>query len=148
LRQGPAPTFDIIQVLNQGDSLNLLGRNESGTWAQVRTTGGLQGWVYAPLIQTNTSMAGLPATGSTSPTVPSGPTAVVSNAIYALNVRSGPGVSFAPITAVTRGQTVELIGRNNFSSWLKIRLANGTEGWSSANYLITNYNLNALPILN
>ena len=151
LRQGPAPTFDIILVLNQGDKLTLLGRNELATWAQVRTSNGTQGWVYASLIQPSTSISSLPQVGvlpTASVPTTTGRTAVVSNAINALNVRSGPGVTFEPITAVTRGQIVELIGRNNASTWLKVRLADGTEGWSSANYLKTNYNLNSLPIMN
>ena len=148
LRQGPAPTFDIIQVLGQGETLTLLGRNEAATWVQVRTANGVQGWVYAPLIQTSTVIGSLPQTsGQPNSPATTGPTAVVSNAIYALNVRSGPGVTFEPITTVSRGQTVTLIGRSNGNAWLKIRLSNGTEGWSSATYLRTDYDLNRLPVL-
>lgn len=149
LRQGPGPSFEIIQVLNRGDALNLLGRNAEATWAQVRTVGGVQGWVYAPLLQASPAVSSLPIANSlpVAPT-PTGATAVVSNAVYALNVRSGPGTTFAPITAIVRGQTVELIGRNSFNTWLKIRLPSGTEGWSSAAYLNTSYNINNLPISN
>jgi uncharacterized protein YraI len=85
---------------------------------------------------------------TTPPPATSGPTATVSNAIYALNVRSGPGVSFNAITAIQRGTQVTLIGRNTFSTWLKIRLPNGTEGWSSATYLNTSYSISSLPVAN
>ncbi len=150
LRQGPAPTFGIIQVLNQGEMLSLLGRNELATWAHVRTMNGTQGWVYAPLLQTSTAVSGLPLSGVVPTTAQptTGKTAVVSNAVNALNVRPGPGVSFDPIATVVRGQIVELLGRNSSNAWLKIRLSNGTEGWSSANYLTTSYNINSLPIMN
>lgn len=149
LRQGPAPTYDVIQVLTKGDTLTLLGRNMAATWAQVRNANGVQGWVYAPLLQSNVSIGNLPVTsGQLEPTAPTGPTAVVSNAIYALNVRSGADTSFPAITAINRGQTVTLIGRNAANSWLKIQLSNGTQGWASATYLNTGYDLNQLPIVN
>lgn len=148
LREGPAPTYIVIQVLAQGDTLSLLGRNTAATWAQVRTANGTQGWVYAPLLQTNVSISSLPVTSGQFEQPMIGPTAVVSNAIYALNVRSGAGASFPAITAVNRGQTVSLIGRNTANTWLKIRLPDGTEGWASATYLNTSYDLNQLPIVN
>ena len=149
VRQGPSVTNPVIAVLTQGQTVSLLARNAQTTWVQVITPNGVQGWVYAPLLQTSFTLNNLPVgqgLPTTPPPAPSGPTATVSNAIYALNVRSGPGVAFNPITAIQRGTQVTLIGRNTFSTWLKIRLPNGTEGWSSASYLNTNYNISSLPV--
>jgi uncharacterized protein YraI len=66
---------------------------------------------------------------------------------YNLNVRSGPGVSHPAVTVIQRGNVVELIGRNAETSWLKIRLTNGIQGWSNANFLATTFPLANLPIL-
>jgi uncharacterized protein YraI len=151
VRQGPSVTNPIIVVLSQGQSVSLLARNAQTTWVQVSIANGVQGWVYAPLLQTSFTLSNLPVAQGLSTTPPpatSGPTATVSNAIYALNVRSGPGVSFNAITAIQRGTQVTLIGRNTFSTWLKIRLPNGTEGWSSATYLNTSYSISSLPVAN
>jgi uncharacterized protein YraI len=104
--------------------------------------------VYAPLLQMNVASASLPViTGEVvQPAPPPGKSATVSSAIYALNVRSGPGTTFEPITSITRGQTVELLGRDSSGSWLNIRTPGGTVGWSSARYLDTTYPLSSLPV--
>jgi uncharacterized protein YraI len=44
------------------------------------------------------------------------------------------------------GNVVELIGRNTTANWLKVRLANGSQGWASASYLATSYPLASLPV--
>ncbi|MCB8943101.1 MAG: SH3 domain-containing protein [Ardenticatenaceae bacterium] len=148
VRSGPAVTNPVIQVLNQGQTVSLLARNATTTWIQVITPTGTQGWVYGPLLSSTYNLANLPV-GQGLPTTPppSGPVATISNAVYALNVRSGPGVSFGVVTAVARGTQVSLIGRTVSNSWLKIRLADGTEGWSSANYLTTTYAVANLPVV-
>jgi uncharacterized protein YraI len=71
--------------------------------------------------------------------------ATVSNT-YNLNVRSGPGTGNSIIAVVNLGNNVELLGRNLTANWLKIRLANGTQGWASASFLATSYPLASLPV--
>ena len=151
MRSGPAVSYDIIRVLAQGETVTLLGRNAAATWVKVGASFNAQGWVYAPLLQMSVPVGNLPivtgeSTGGTPPTTPTGATAVVSNAIYALNVRSGPGTEFEPITSIGRGQIVELRGRNSSSTWLLIRTPGGIVGWSSARYLNTGYPVANLPI--
>ncbi|MCA9922194.1 MAG: SH3 domain-containing protein [Anaerolineales bacterium] len=148
-RQGPGPTYGITQVLSQGNVVSLLARNQAATWAQVLAPNGAQGWVYAPLLFTTDPIANLPpATGISPDPVSSGPIATVSNAVYALNVRSGPGVTFEPITAIVRGQQVNLIGRNAAVTWIKVQLADGRQGWSSATYLVSSTGFATLPVTN
>ncbi len=147
MRQGPAVTFDIIRVLAQGETVTVLGRNAAATWAKVSASNNVQGWVYAPLLQMSVPVASLPiVTGEASLPASSVPLAMVSNAIYTLNVRSGPGITFEPITTISRGQIVELLGRDSSSAWLKIRTQSNVEGWSSARYLDTTYPLSNLPV--
>jgi hypothetical protein len=50
----------------------------------------------------------------------------------AVNVREGPGRTFAPISSLTPGTIVQIIGRNGDGEWLQIRLEDGREGWVSA----------------
>jgi uncharacterized protein YraI len=42
---------------------------------------------------------------------------------------------------------VQLLGRNTFSTWLKVRLFDGQEGWVNARYITTNYPIGNLPIM-
>jgi uncharacterized repeat protein (TIGR01451 family) len=68
-----------------------------------------------------------------------------------LNVRQGPGATFAVIGRLTNGATVTVLARNADNSWLKICcLPDGqTAGWVSAQFVTPNYTpeqLAALPI--
>jgi uncharacterized protein YraI len=148
VREGPGTAFAILQVLGQGDRVTLLARNEWNTWAQVRTPNGLVGWVYAPLLQTSIPIANLPVAGGTggSPNG-SGPTATLSNAAYVLNVRSGPGTNFESIAKILRGQQVRMLGRNASSTWIKVQLEDGRQGWSSAAYLVSTTPFANLPVV-
>ncbi len=73
-------------------------------------------------------------------------TAVVINA-YRLNVRTGPGVANSIITNIPRNTQVALLGRNEAATWAKIQLANGTQGWASAFYLLSSTPIHTLPVL-
>ncbi len=74
---------------------------------------------------------------------PDGPYGVVSAG--ALNVRSAPEVGDNVITAVPRNTVLELIGRNG--GWLKVRLPDSTEGWVGSSYIVTNYPVANLPVV-
>ncbi len=73
------------------------------------------------------------------------PTATVVSA--GLNVRSGPGVGYARIGAVTRNTVLPVIGQAQNCGWLKVTLADGTEGWVSggARYTRLSVPCNTVP---
>lgn len=75
------------------------------------------------------------------------PTATMAGTNH-LNVRSGPGLTFAPFTYLTNGQTVPMIGRDQLGLWIKIRLPDGHIGWVSSRYLISDTPVADLPIVN
>jgi uncharacterized protein YraI len=148
VREGSAVTYPIIATLSRGTVVQLAGyRNATTTWVMLILADGRTGWSYAPFLQTSYNLYSLPVwTAPNNGGSPSGATATVYGANY-LNVRSGPGISYAPILAVPRGTVVTLIGRNSSGSWLKIQLPGGTQGWSIASYLQTNYNVLTLQVL-
>lgn len=49
-----------------------------------------------------------------------------------INVRSGPGTNFQPVSAVDPGTEFVVIGRNGDGSWIQVKLADEREGWVSA----------------
>lgn len=49
-----------------------------------------------------------------------------------INVRSGPGTTFQPVSAVNPGTEFVVIGRNGDGSWIQVQLDDGREGWVSA----------------
>jgi uncharacterized protein YraI len=71
------------------------------------------------------------------------PTATV--ATGALNVRSGPGISYSVVTSLYRGAALNLLSRTVDSSWIKVMLGNGAQGWVNARYIATAYPIYNLP---
>jgi hypothetical protein len=45
VRSGPGTTFGTVAALAKGDALDVTGQAENCAWLQVRTTGGIVGWV-------------------------------------------------------------------------------------------------------
>ncbi len=77
--------------------------------------------------------------------IPGAPTAIVTTGN--LNIRTGPGASFATITSVPYGTTLTLVGRNADGTWVKVRTSSGQEGWANASYLTTSVPVSSLPIV-
>lgn len=67
----------------------------------------------------------------------------------ALNVRSGPGINFPVLAKLYQGNVVVLIGRSSDSSWVKVRLAPGQEGWVNAapQYIHLSVAVSSLPVV-
>lgn len=144
VRSGPSLAYSPVTAVYQGNVVSLIGRNANNTWAKIRLSNGTEGWVNAAstYITPNVAISSLPVvTSADAPT--SSATALV--ATGALNVRSGPGVTYSVVTVASQGQTVQLLGRNANSSWAKIKLSNGSEGWVNASLLTPSVAINSLP---
>lgn len=103
----------------------------------------LRQFVFVSLVFLLTLSFVLPMTLSAQP---ADPTATVVSA--GLNVRSGPGVGYARIGAVTRNTVLPVIGQAQNCGWLKVTLADGAEGWVSggARYTRLNVPCNTVPV--
>jgi uncharacterized protein YraI len=64
----------------------------------------------------------------------------------ALNIRSGPGVSYGVITYVYRNTVLSMLARNADASWVKVATSSGVQGWVNARYILTGYPLSGLPV--
>jgi hypothetical protein len=76
--------------------------------------------------------------------LPEGNTAVVVNARW-LNVRATPEGGDNVISVAQGSEIVALLGRHG--GWIKVRQANGVEGWVGSTYLATDVDFAALPVL-
>ena len=91
------------------------------------------------------SLAAIPQPGQTSlaPTA-SGPTVTVTEDL--VNVRSGPSTAYGIIGRVTRGKSLEVVGKNKGATWLKICCASASkQGWISASLVKASGDLSAVP---
>ncbi|HEX6387457.1 MAG TPA: SH3 domain-containing protein [Anaerolineae bacterium] len=154
LYAGPGTTYSIVGTVHQGQNVTLLGRNSQGNWVKVLLDNGVQGWISASLVRADVPLFSLPVVDGAAPPAPApkpapqppqGATAVVTTG--ALNVRSGPGIGYSSITVIHQGQVVSLIGRNNDSSWVRVRLVTGQEGWVNASLIQANVAIGSLPVV-
>lgn len=141
VRSGPGPQFTALTSVPFGTNLSLIGRNSNASWAKVRLSTGVEGWVNTSYIVSNVAITSLPIVDGSS-NVPAG---TVNTG--ALNVRSGPGVSFSVLEVVYQGTRVNLLGRTADSSWAQIQTPKGTTGWVNATLLQTNVPITNLPVV-
>ncbi|MCP5101693.1 MAG: SH3 domain-containing protein, partial [Chloroflexi bacterium] len=141
VRSGPGIGHDIVATVNEGTTVTLLGRNSNSSWVKVQVNTDTAGWVNATLVDPSVAIDTL--TVLDTPTLSSAATV----ATGALNVRSGPGVTYSVLTVASYGQSVGLLGRNSNSSWAKVLLTNGTEGWVNASFLTPNVEISSLAVV-
>jgi uncharacterized protein YraI len=71
---------------------------------------------------------------------------VASVATGALNVRTGPGLKYTSMRTLPYGFGVQMIGRNESTTWIMIQFTDGTRGWISAGMIYSEYRLRDLPL--
>ena len=75
---------------------------------------------------------------------PAEPRAVVTH--ETLNVRAGPGTSYAKVGTLRQGDEVVVTGRNKAGTWLAVTTADGTQGWVFAEYTSVDSPVESLPV--
>lgn len=101
------------------------------------------------IIITNSITQTISVTPSTEPTMTPKkitPKGVV--LVSSLRIRNGPGTSFTPIGLIKINDGIDIIGRDFSSSWIKIILKDGGEGWVSSlnKHVKLNMPINQIPI--
>jgi hypothetical protein len=75
---------------------------------------------------------------------PSEPRAVVTH--ETLNIRLGPGTSYAKVGVLQQGDETKVTGRNGAGTWLAITTADGIVGWVYADYTSLDTAIESLPV--
>ena len=149
VRTGPGVNFPSFTRLSNGNIVALTGfRNGDATWVQIVTPTGTAGWVSALYVQTSIPISSLtPITGTTPvPPPPTGASGTVNTG--ALNVRTGPAANYPVITTLDNGTVVTLLARDATSTWVKVILRDGRQGWVNASFMILNVPISSLPVAN
>jgi uncharacterized protein YgiM (DUF1202 family) len=141
LRQGPGTAYQVVTTVMQGQTVYLVGRNNSGSWLLVRAPNGAQGWANATYIRTNANINALPVSSAPPPTTNS---AVVT--VSALHVRVAPGPGFPLVGTVLRGAQLGMLGRNSSGTWVLVQTPGGAVGWVNAAYIDPYSPISQLPI--
>lgn len=81
LRGGPGLTFPILEEIPAGETMAVVGIDQTGEWLSVVTAAGTEGWVFAELVTVQGDLGSI-AGGGTAPPAPTvGPTATGGAAI-------------------------------------------------------------------
>ena len=116
-RTGPSTSYSSITVISKGSSIEVL--STSGNWVNAKYNG-KTGYIYKDYVSNSTS------TSETTQT-----TKYV-NTTSGLNMRTGPATSYAKITTIAYGQSVNVLSTSN--GWSKINYS-GSTGYVSSQYL-------------
>ncbi|MCC7447753.1 MAG: SH3 domain-containing protein [Anaerolineae bacterium] len=142
LRQRPQPNAPLVATLTN-QSISLLARSGDVNWVKVRTSNGLEGWLWrydVPVAYDVIFRLPLDLT----------PTALQARIMdTGVRLRSGPSVRAPIITHLTRYEVVNVLARSRDSNWLRIVSANGLPGWVWSYYVELDGSLIAkLPVAN
>jgi len=149
VRYGAGINAASLGIIGQGQQVYVLARNADGSWLQIRWSYGT-GWVAAEHV----SVTGVPAVvddgsggysgdGSGVPLTTDIPYVIVMSAY--LNVRTGPGINYAVLGAVTGGDQLPVVGRTADNTWYQVEANFGT-GWVYAGYVVTRNEYGGSPV--
>lgn len=127
MRSGPATSYAVVAVIGAGKAVEASGTVTNG-WYQV-TSGGKTGWIYKTYLKAASS-------GSTSTTAPSTTAPAASGTATttaAVNVRSGPGTTYAVLGVAAKGTTLSTTGTVS-GGWTQV-VYSGSAAWISTSYL-------------
>lgn len=142
LRTGPHVSYTAVAYLMEGEQVRLVGRNRTGTWAQIELYNGYRGWVNAGYIRPNVDIAALPIAD----VALWGITAFVTN--DPISVYAGPDVGYPLVGRARPGEVLALNGRNAAATWVSVYLPDGRAGWAAADSpFLPSAAINDLPIL-
>ncbi|MBO8129535.1 MAG: SH3 domain-containing protein [Peptococcaceae bacterium] len=122
LRSGPGTSYTKIGQVSKGARLPVLGGNAE--WVKVRLSSGQEAWIYKELLRIEQKQVGSsapvqPSTGGTSKE------AVVTGSV--VNLRGGPGTSYAVVDEVKYGDRLPVLGSSG--DWVKVQRSNGQAAW-------------------
>ena len=137
VRTGPGTNYGILTALNTGDMVTVLSTANSA-WVQVRTAGGVTGYVSSTYITVHTnSNPGGGGNGDQPSTDPNGNLSAGDSARVTatdgLRLRESP-VNGETIQLMSYGSVVTVVDVSQ-DPWLQVRTANGTTGYAHSDYL-------------
>jgi uncharacterized protein YraI len=145
LRTGPSTAYPVLGVAQTGQSGEITGVSEDGTWWQVRVPTSIsadgRAWVSGAYVSAfNTANVPVVTAPPPPPPVEEPPPPDTSEnliiTIEPLNVRAGPGNQYESYGLIPAGTVLEVTGQSGI--WLSVAIPSlpGGIGWISGNYVM------------
>lgn len=142
LRTGPHVSYTAVAYLMEGEEVQIIGRNRTSTWVQIRLYNGYRGWVNAAYIHPTVAIDALPIIDVSL----LGITAFVTN--DRIPVYTGPGADYQLIDHARPGDVLALNGRDAPAAWVHVYLPDGRAGWAAADSsFLPSGSITDLPII-
>ena len=144
LRRGAGTNYGVIKVIGTGTTVTVTDASNS-QWYKVKVSDGTEGYLFSEYLKVTSGdiNSAKPSATPTPTPAPSNGT-VQAKTTSDLNVRKGPGTSYGIIKVIDMNVTVTVTEATN-SSWYKVKLSDGTEGYLAAQYLkITSGDINSV----
>lgn len=171
MRSGPTSDYGVVVRLARGTALTLLAQDDvpnNGIWVYARTPDGTEGWVSSDYLDLRAdfnldALPVMPASGDpgappVEPETPAGPdapdsppsfpegTGIPAEVVNTVNMRVGPGTSFAVVEQLPIGTPLLAMGRDPVIEWIFVRAGSQT-GWVYYSYIrLLSGALSALPV--
>ena len=144
LRRGAGTNYGVIKVIGTGTTVTVTDASNS-QWYKVKLSDGTEGYLFSEYLKVtsgNIDSAKPSATPAPTPAPSNG--TVQAKTTSDLNVRKGPVTSYGIIKVIDMNVTVTVTEATD-SSWYKVKLSDGTEGYLAAQYLkITSGDINSV----
>ena len=127
VRKSASTSAAVLTAIPKGQAVTLMSSAVNG-WYQVKLSNGTTGYVSAQYI-TLTKPSAATTTAASSTSTKTGKVTATT-----LNVRQTASTSGKIISTLKNGQSVTLVG-NAVNGWYQVKLANGTTGYVSAQYI-------------
>lgn len=151
VRSQPHLLADKLGKLNRNEGVTVYGRNRYKNWVLVKMEDGRFGWISRLFTDLPFDISDFPDLSvplQPIPVVDFGDEPVtITRSSYLAKLHSEPNILSAQIGAMSATESAELLGRNHFGTWVKVRLDDGTEGWVSILYILANFDISSLPNL-
>src|SRR5262245_39355697 len=122
IRSGPGTTYSIVGMLYKNNTIE--GNELNGDWVHITTAENQTGWSHRAYLE---------LVAETTPP----PTAAATYRVDAstLNLRQGPGLTYAVIGSLKQGEMLEGLAVSGDNQWAQVRKSTGVTGWCSLKYL-------------
>jgi flagellar FliL protein len=142
VRAAPSLQGEVLDQINAGETVTLLGQNIDGNWYQITNVRGVTGWVSVTLLTITPEVSSQvpvtdPALPSGPPSDPAAPTSVAITPPAGLtatvfnggNVRSAPNLSGQVLDQINARESVTLLAKTADGNWYQITNVRGVTGW-------------------